>query len=195
MLGRVRHSMWSIQVPHGEQWGDVLISLVTSDRTQRMKWNCIWGNPDSTMGKAYSLRECGHGSRLPREVTRTPSLSEFSEHLGDAFSHMVCFQVVLPGPVSWTCLGSFCNKSMLNIAVIQFSDYQTFIRTLTVSCSKNWDAQVNPLGKDHTPMQLEYQAWDTREVLTFLQDLSKVSFSSHSKQGYLQKHFNINIEF
>lgn len=44
-------------------------------------------------------------------------------------------------------------------------------------------------------MQLELQAWDTPEVLTFLQDLSKVWFSSHLKQRQLQKNFNINITF
>ena len=37
----------------------------------------------------FTERVVGHWNRLPREVVRAPSLSEFKEHLDDALSHMI----------------------------------------------------------------------------------------------------------
>ena len=37
----------------------------------------------------FTERVVGHWNRLPREVVRAPSLSEFKDRLDDALSHMV----------------------------------------------------------------------------------------------------------
>ena len=37
----------------------------------------------------FTERVVGHWNRLPREVVRAPSLSEFKERLDDTLSHMV----------------------------------------------------------------------------------------------------------
>jgi len=47
-------------------------------------------------------RLVSHWKRLPREVVVASSLSEFKEHLDDALSHLVYFEVVLLGGGSWT---------------------------------------------------------------------------------------------
>ena len=39
--------------------------------------------------RLFTERVVSHWNRLPREVVTAPSLSEFKEHLEDAFSHMV----------------------------------------------------------------------------------------------------------
>ncbi|KFV59520.1 hypothetical protein N341_03991, partial [Tyto alba] len=37
----------------------------------------------------FTKRVVSHRNRLPRKVVMAPNLSEFKEHLDDAFSHMV----------------------------------------------------------------------------------------------------------
>ena len=69
--------------------GADLLSLVTSDRTREYGMKLHQGKFRLDIRKRFfTERVVGHWNRLPREA---PSLSEFKEHLDEAFSHMVLF--------------------------------------------------------------------------------------------------------
>jgi len=50
---------------------------------------CHWKFRLDIRKRLFTERVVGHWNRLPREVVRASRLSELTEHLDDALSHMV----------------------------------------------------------------------------------------------------------
>ena len=70
--------------------GADLLSPVTRDRTRGNGMKLRQGKFRLDIRRRFfTERVVSHWNRLPREVVRAPSLSEFRERLGDALSPMV----------------------------------------------------------------------------------------------------------
>ena len=101
----MKHNRSKCQILHLGQsnLGADLLSLVASDRTGGDGMNLHQGKFSMDMRKRlFTEGVVSHWKRLPREVVVASSLSEFKEHLDDALSHLVYFEVVLLGGGSWT---------------------------------------------------------------------------------------------
>jgi len=70
--------------------GADLLSLMTSNRTQGDGMKLHQGKLTLDISKSlFTKRVVSHWTRLLREVVTAPSLSEFKEHLDNAFSHVI----------------------------------------------------------------------------------------------------------
>jgi len=70
--------------------GADLLSLVTSNKTRGNELKMHQGKFSLDISKRFfTQRVVDHWNRLPMEVVTAPTLSEFKDHLDDAFSYMV----------------------------------------------------------------------------------------------------------